>query len=90
MMKRLAVLLVMVLTLNAAALCLADNQIGYINADTKVYMDASEKAIVDGSANLGMQVRIEEEKAADGMGWYRVTFLASNKAAGSRQTTWIW
>ena len=30
MMKRLAVLLVMVLTLNAAALCLADNQIGYI------------------------------------------------------------
>ena len=80
MMKRLAVLLVMVLTLNAAALCLADNQIGYINADTKVYMDASEKAIVDGSANLGMQVRIEEEKAADGMGWYRVTFLASNKS----------
>ena len=77
-MKRFALLLALVMILNMAV-CLADAQIGYINADTKVYMDASEKAIVDGSAVLGNQVRIEEEKAVEGIGWYRVTFLANNK-----------
>ena len=78
-MKRCALLLALILTLNTMAFCLADAQIGYINEDTKVYMDASEKAIVDGNASLGNQVRIEEEKAAEGIGWYRVTFLANNK-----------
>lgn len=78
-MKRCALLLVLILLLNALAAYAADVQIGYINADTKVYMDASEKAIVDGNAALGSQVRIEEEKLTDGLGWYRVTFLANNK-----------
>ena len=79
-MKRYASwLLAVVLAVTACPLCLAEVQIGYINEDTKVYMDASEKAIVDGNAVLGTQVRIEEEKAAEGTGWYRVTFLANNK-----------
>ena len=78
-MKRCALLLALILALNTVTLCIADAQIGYINEDTKVYMDASEKAIVDGSASLGTQVRIEEEKVAEGTGWYRVTFLATNK-----------
>ncbi len=78
-MKRFALILAFILMFNTAALCLADTQIGYINEDTKIYMDASEKAIVDGNATLGNQVRIEEEKAAEGIGWYRVTFLANNK-----------
>ena len=77
-MKRFALLLALIMTLNITA-CLADTQIGYINADTKIYMDASEKAIVDGNAVLGNQVRIEEERAAEGTGWYRVTFTANNK-----------
>ena len=52
-MKRCALLLVLILLLNTLAAYAADVQIGYINADTKVYMDASEKAIVDGNAALG-------------------------------------
>ncbi len=79
-MKRiLSLFLAALLALNTAALCAAETQIGYINEDTKVYMDASEKAIVDGSAALGMQVRIEDETVSEGTGWYKVTFLASNK-----------
>ena len=78
-MKRWALLMALFMALNTLSVCAADAQIGYINCDTKVYMDASEKAIVDGSASLGTQVRVEEEKAAENLGWYRVTFLASNK-----------
>ena len=79
-MKRiLSLFLAALLALNTSALCAAETQIGYINEDTKVYMDASEKAIVDGSAALGMQVRIEDETVSEGTGWYKVTFLASSK-----------
>jgi len=80
MMKRcLAFLLALSLVAGLIGALAEDAQIGYINADTKVYMDASEKAIVDGSVTLGAQVRIEEEKLAEDIGWYRVTFLKDNK-----------
>ena len=58
-------------------------QIGYVNAETKIYMSASEKGVVDGTAVLGTQVRIEEELLSDGQEWYRVTILATGK------TGWI-
>ena len=49
-MKRWALLMALFMALNTLSAFAADAQIGYINCDTKVYMDASEKAIVDGSA----------------------------------------
>ncbi len=78
-MKKLALLLALTIMCSALPAFAEDVQIGYVNTDTKVYMDASEKAIVDGSASLGTQVRIEEETLNDGIGWYRVTFLAKDK-----------
>lgn len=58
-------------------------QIGYVNAETNVYMSASEKGVVSGVVELGTQVRIEEELLAEERGWYRVTILASGS------TGWI-
>lgn len=79
-MKRFLIVMVcFMLAMGSWSAVAEDVQIGYINEDTKIYMDASENAIVDGSASLGSQVRVEEERVADGMGWYRVTFLASQK-----------
>ncbi len=78
MVKRLALLLAVMLAIPPLMSVAEDAQIGYINEDTKIYMDASEKAIVDGNASLGMQVRVEEEKASEGLDWYRVTFLANS------------
>ncbi len=79
MKKTLALILALCLLLPAAQAAAEDVQIGYVNGDTKVYMDASDKAMVEGTAGLGAQVRIEEETLADGIGWYRVTFLANEK-----------
>lgn len=59
------------------------DQIGYVNEETKIYMSASTYGVVDGTADLGTQVRIEEELLSEGQGWYRVTLLASGK------TGWI-
>ncbi|MBR6954768.1 MAG: PDZ domain-containing protein [Clostridia bacterium] len=80
-MKRniLALLLALCLLLTAFPAAAEEAQIGYVNTETKVYMDASDKAMVDGTVELGTQVRIEEETLTDGTGWYRVTFLANNK-----------
>ena len=54
-------------------------QYGYINAETKVYMTASEKGVVEGTVSLGTQVRIEEEQLSEDVGWYKVTFTATDK-----------
>ncbi|MBQ6960661.1 MAG: PDZ domain-containing protein [Clostridia bacterium] len=79
-MKKLIALFLSLCLLLAALPALADGpQIGYVNGETKVYMDASDKAMVDGVASLGTQVRIEEETLTDGVGWYRVTFLSNEK-----------
>ena len=80
MKKTITLLLTLCLLLSALPALGEDIQIGYINGETKVYMDASDKAMVDGTAGLGAQVRIEEETLADGVGWYRVTFLANEKS----------
>ena len=80
MKKKLMSLILALCFLLAALPAMAeDPQIGYVNTETKVYMDASDKAMVDGTVELGTQVRIEEETLTDGVGWYRVTFLANNK-----------
>lgn len=79
-MKKLTALFLAFSLLLAALPALAEDvQIGYVNTETKVYMDASDKAMVDGVVSLGTQVRIEEETLTDGIGWYRVTFLANEK-----------
>jgi uncharacterized protein YgiM (DUF1202 family) len=79
-MKKLTALFLVFSLLLAALPALAEDvQIGYVNTETKVYMDASDKAMVDGVVSLGTQVRIEEETLTDGIGWYRVTFLANEK-----------
>ncbi len=80
-MRRKMTALLLALCLLAAVLPVTaeDVQIGYVNTETKVYMDASDKAMVDGTVSLGTQVRVEEETLTDGVGWYRVTFLANNK-----------
>ena len=79
MKKRIALFLAFCLLFAALPTLAEDVQIGYVNTETKVYMDASDKAMVEGTASLGAQVRIEEETLADGVGWYRVTFLANEK-----------
>ena len=80
-MKKLALLTALILALGTLPAFAegTDDQFGYINADTKVYMDASEKAIVDSSATLGMQVHIDAAVVAEGTEWYNVTFTASKK-----------
>ena len=89
MMKRnpvngvISILLALVLLTCTLPAMAEGEQIGYVNADTKIYMSASEKGVVDGTATLGTQVRIEEELLADDLGWYRVTILATGK------TGWI-
>ena len=89
MMKRnlancvISILLALILLTVALPASAEGEQIGYVNAETKIYMSASEKGVVDGTATLGTQVRIEEELLADDLGWYRVTILATGK------TGWI-
>lgn len=79
-MKRMIAWFLTLCFLLAALPALAEDvQIGYVNTETKVYMDASDKAMVDGVVSLGAQVRVEEETLTDGVGWYRVTFLANEK-----------
>ena len=78
-MKRLfAWILVLGLLCAALPVLAADVQIGYVNENTKIYMNSSEKAVSTGNLTLGTQVRVEEEAENDGVGWYRVTVLADN------------
>lgn len=79
MKKLIALFLAFSLLLAALPALAEDVQIGYVNTETKVYMDASDKAMVDGVVSLGAQVRVEEETLTDGVGWYRVTFLDNEK-----------
>ncbi|MBR6863181.1 MAG: PDZ domain-containing protein [Acidaminococcaceae bacterium] len=78
-----SLLLVIALLLGTVHVLAEDVQIGYANTETKIYMSASEKGVVDGTVDLGTQVRVEEELLAEGTGWYRVTILSSGK------TGWI-
>ncbi len=80
MKKTVCLLLALIMIgIHAAALMQDAPQIGYVNTDTQVYMDASEKSIITGNVRLGAQVRIEEERSAGGQGWFYVTFLASGE-----------
>ena len=78
-----SLLVVFALLLGTVPALAEDVQIGYANTETKIYMSASEKGVVDGTVDMGTQVRVEEELLAEGTGWYRVTLIASGK------TGWI-
>ncbi len=80
MKKLTALTLILCLLLTAMPILAEEVQIGYVNAETKVYMSASEKGVVDGTVDLGTQVRIEEELLSEGQGWYRVTIIATEKS----------
>ena len=78
--KKLLSLLVALSMALAGIPVLAENpQIGYVNGDAKLYMSASRKALVESSATLGTQVRIEEELLSEGEGWYRITVLENGR-----------
>ena len=58
-MKRLSAwILALGLLCAALPVLAADVQIGYVNEDTKIYMNSSERAVSTGNLTLGTQVQL--------------------------------
>ena len=79
-MKRVfALLLCLSLLLSALPVLAEETQFGYVNIESKLYMSASEQAVVQSAVGLGTQVKILEETEAEGAQWYKVTLIANGE-----------
>jgi len=81
MKKLLCVVLACLLLLSSLPALAEDTQYGYINADTSAHVDASGKALADGTVKKGTRLEVLNEipDDADSFTWYQVKIEDSGK-----------